>query len=33
MNITGQDYRLSPLNLTAELPRETTFVARLRFNF
>ena len=33
LNITGEDYRLNPLNLTAELPRERTFVARMKFNF
>jgi tetratricopeptide (TPR) repeat protein len=33
LNLTDQDYRLNPLNLTAELPRERTFVARLKFNF
>ncbi len=33
LNLTGEDYRLSPLNLTAELPRERTYVARLKFNF
>jgi tetratricopeptide (TPR) repeat protein len=33
LNITGQDYRLSPLNLTAELPRERMFVARFKWNF
>ena len=33
LNITDQDYRLAPLNLTTELPRERTFVARLSFKF
>lgn len=33
LNITDQDYRLNPLNLRSELPRERTFVARLRFDF
>lgn len=33
LNLTDEDYRLNPLNLTAELPRERTFVARLKFNF
>jgi tetratricopeptide (TPR) repeat protein len=33
LNLTGQDYRLSPLNLYNELPRHRTFVARLQFNF
>ncbi|MBK7999452.1 MAG: TonB-dependent receptor [Verrucomicrobia bacterium] len=33
LNLTDQDYRLNPLNLTAELPREGTFVASLKLNF
>jgi outer membrane receptor protein involved in Fe transport len=33
LNLTDRDYRLNPLNLTAELPRERTFYASLRFNF
>lgn len=33
LNVTEQNYRLNPLNLTPELPRERTFVARLKFNF
>ena len=33
LNIADQDYRLNPLNLTAELPRDRTAVASLRFNF
>lgn len=33
LNLTDQDYRLNPLNLTAELPRERTFAASLRFAF
>ena len=33
LNLTDQDYRLNPLNLTPELPRERTFVASLRFSF
>ena len=33
LNITDQDYQLNPLNLTAELPRDRTFAASLRFNF
>ncbi|MCL4177207.1 MAG: TonB-dependent receptor [Verrucomicrobia bacterium] len=33
LNLTDEDYRLSPLNYYAELPRERTFYARLRFNF
>jgi hypothetical protein len=32
LNITGQDYRLNPLNLTPDLPRERTFVAGLKIN-
>lgn len=33
VNITDQDYRLNPLNLTADLPRDRTFVARLKLSF
>ena len=33
LNLTDQDYRLNPLNLTAELPRERELVLSLRFNF
>jgi outer membrane receptor protein involved in Fe transport len=33
LNITDQDYRLNPLNLTPELPRSRTFVASLMLNF
>ncbi len=33
LNLTDRDYRLNPLNLYNELPRERTFVARLRVNF
>jgi outer membrane receptor protein involved in Fe transport len=33
LNATGDDYRLSPLNYYAELPRERVFYTRLRFNF
>jgi Tfp pilus assembly protein PilF len=33
LNLAAQDYRLNPLNLTAELPRERTFVASLRLSF
>ena len=33
LNINDQDYRLNPLNYYNELPRERTFVARVRFNF
>ncbi len=33
LNITGQDYCLSPINLYPNLPRQRTFAARLQFNF
>jgi outer membrane receptor protein involved in Fe transport len=33
LNLGDQDYRLNPLNLTGELPRDRTFMARLRFEF
>lgn len=33
LNLGGNDYRLNPLNLHHELPRERTFVARLQFSF
>jgi hypothetical protein len=33
LNITDQDYRLNPLTLYAELPRERTFALRFKFNF
>ena len=33
LNITGQDYRLSPLNLYAELPRDRVFFTQLKFQF
>jgi hypothetical protein len=33
LNITDQDYRLNPLNLYQELPRERTFVAQLKLCF
>jgi outer membrane receptor protein involved in Fe transport len=33
LNLTGNDYHLSPINLHAEIPREATFTARLRFHF
>jgi hypothetical protein len=33
LNIADQDYRLNPLNLTAQLPRERTLVVRLDFHF
>jgi hypothetical protein len=33
LNLTDQDYRLNPLNLTRELPRQRTLAVGLRFNF
>jgi hypothetical protein len=33
LNIAGQDYRLNPLNVYNELPRERTLMVRLLFNF
>jgi tetratricopeptide (TPR) repeat protein len=33
LNILNQDYRLNPLNLYAELPRQRTFTVSLRLNF
>jgi len=33
LNLTDQDYRLNPLNLTTELPRDRTLMASFRFNF
>ena len=33
LNFNDADYRLNPLNVYAELPRERTFVARLKLNF
>ncbi|HKQ38237.1 MAG TPA: hypothetical protein VJ063_09180, partial [Verrucomicrobiae bacterium] len=33
LNITDEDYRLNPLNVYAELPRERVVAARLRLNF
>jgi outer membrane receptor protein involved in Fe transport len=33
LNIGGNDYQLNPLTLYNELPRERTFVARLKFYF
>ncbi|MBI3416623.1 MAG: TonB-dependent receptor [Verrucomicrobia bacterium] len=33
LNLNDQDYHLNPLNVYNELPRERTFVARLRFYF
>ncbi len=33
LNLTGQDYRLNPLNLTADLPRHRTVMVSFRFNW
>jgi tetratricopeptide (TPR) repeat protein len=33
LNLTDQDYRLNPINLYAELPRERTLVVSGKFNF
>ena len=33
LNLTDSDYKLNPLNLYNELPRERTLLARLRINF
>lgn len=33
LNLTDEDYRLNPLNLTARLARERTFYCALQFNF
>ena len=33
LNLTDQDYRLNPLNLTSQLPRDREVVVSLRFNF
>jgi outer membrane receptor protein involved in Fe transport len=33
LNLTDQDYRLNPLNLYLELPRQRTLLVSLRFNF
>lgn len=33
LNLAGRDYRLNPLNLTSELPRERTLVTTVRFSF
>lgn len=33
LNITDQDYRLNPLNLTPELPRDRTLLVSLRFHY
>ena len=33
LNISDQDYRVNPLNLTTELPRQRTFVMNFKFSF
>ena len=33
LNLAGTDYRLNPLSLYSELPRERVFVGRLKVNF
>jgi tetratricopeptide (TPR) repeat protein len=33
LNVAGADYRLSPLNLYAELPRDRVFFTQLKFQF
>ena len=33
LNLGGQDYRLNPLNVYSELPRERVYTARLSFQF
>jgi outer membrane receptor protein involved in Fe transport len=33
LNLTDQDYRLNPLNLTQDLPRERTLAVSAQFNF
>jgi len=33
LNLTDQDYHLSPLNLHAEIPRDRTLMLSFRFNF
>jgi len=33
LNLGDQDYHLNPLTVYAELPRERTFIARLKFVF
>ena len=33
LNIADRGYRLDPLTLHEELPRERTFLAAVRFNF
>ena len=33
LNLTADDYRLNPLNVYAELPRDRVYAARLKFSF
>jgi hypothetical protein len=33
LNLGGKDYRLNPLNVYAELPRERTYTVQLKFIF
>jgi tetratricopeptide (TPR) repeat protein len=33
LNLTGSDYRLNPLSVYSELPRDRVFVGSLKFNF
>ena len=33
LNLTDENYRLNPINLYAELPRERTFTVSAKFNF
>jgi outer membrane receptor for ferric coprogen and ferric-rhodotorulic acid len=33
LNLNDQDYRLNPLNLYTELPRQRTFAVNFQFNF
>jgi hypothetical protein len=33
LNVTDQDYRLNPIHLTAELPRERTVMVACRLQF
>jgi hypothetical protein len=33
LNITSQDYRLNPLNIAPELPRQRTLTVGLKLNF
>lgn len=33
MNLTGENYHLSPVNFYSEMPHERVFYGRLRFRF